>query len=358
LLYLVSGKEEFLREDFLQQLKTLMRKLPAGEHNIEEFGPGTDVRDVLAVCDVVPFLCEKRMVIARGLLSGTSRARGRARRASASAPTETPLSALLDYLPHLPDSTHLVLVEEDASTLKEVLDAHPKAVKRDFPRLRDDALPRWIVERVTRHQSRISPRAAAELAQLVGPELRRLDAEIEKLVAYVNEGDAIEVADVQTLVSGAGPDIFALHDAVAERRPVAALAAAHSLMERGDDPTELLAQLAGLIRRLLVVKELTVERRPLSREAPLFGVTSSQYLLQKLQRQAARLSVADLEQAYATLAEADILIKSGQMNAELIIELVVSSLVGVAPDQIGSRNLSDADWEAGELATRSSGTDS
>jgi DNA polymerase-3 subunit delta len=348
-LYLVSGKEEFLREDFLQQLKTLMRKLPAGEHNIEELGPGTDVRDVLAACDVVPFLCEKRMVITRGLLSGTSRGRGRTRRASTSAPAETPLSTLLDYLPHLPASTHLVLAEEDASTLKEVLDAHPEAVKRDFPRLRDDALPRWIAERVARHQSRISPRAAAELAQLVGPELRTLDAEIEKLVAYVNAGDAIDVGDVQTLVSGAGPDIFALHDAVAERRPVAALAAAHSLMERGDDPTELLAQLAGLVRRLLVVKELTAERRPLTREAPTFGVTSSQYLLQKLQRQSARLSLADLEQAYATLAEADLLIKSGQLNPELVIELVVAALVGATPDQIASGSTSGVGWKSDDL---------
>jgi hypothetical protein len=32
-LYLVGGREEFLRDQFLGDLKTLMRRLPLGEHN-------------------------------------------------------------------------------------------------------------------------------------------------------------------------------------------------------------------------------------------------------------------------------------------------------------------------------------
>jgi DNA polymerase-3 subunit delta len=329
-LYLVTGKEEFLREEFVGQLKALMRKLPLGEHNIDELGPGSSTTDVIAACDVVPFLCEKRMIIARGVTSQAGRSRARARRAAAEAPA-TPLDHLVGYVPQLPPSTHLVLVEEDAGALQALAAARPDAVRRDFPRLRDDALPRWIMERASKQQARISPRAAAELAQLIGSDLRALDSELAKLDSYVDRDAIIEVEEVRALVAGAGPDIFAFHDAVAERRPATALAAAHSLMERGDDPAELLAQLAALVRRLLVVKELAGDRRPLSREAPAFGVTSSPYLLQKLQRQAARLPVADLERAYELLSSADLAIKTGRMDPELVVELVVATLVGAAP---------------------------
>jgi DNA polymerase-3 subunit delta len=326
-LYLVSGKEELLRDEFVGQLKALMRKLPMGEHNIDELGQGASLRDVTTACDNVPFLCEKRMVIARGLVSQAGRSRGRGRRATATA--ATPLDELLEYLPRLPASTHLVIVEDDASSLQPLASVRGDAVKRDFPRLRDDALPRWIVDRTGRHETRISPRAAAELAQLVGSDLRALDSELAKLASFVDAGATVEVADVRELVAGAGPDIFALHDAVAERRPAAALAAAHGLMERGDEPAEMLAQLAALVRRLLVVKELVAEHRQLSRDAPALGLTSSPFALQKLQRQAARISSADLERSYALLCGADLAMKTGRMDSELIVELAVAGLVGL-----------------------------
>jgi len=327
-LYLVSGKEEFLREEFVGQLKTLMHKLPMGEHNVDELGPGAPIRDVVAACSVVPFLCEKRMVIARGVVSGAGRARGRARRTTTEAPS-APVDELIAYLPHLPPSTHLVLVEEEPGSFQACAAARPDAVKRDFPRLREDALPRWIIDRASKHAARVSVRAATELAHLIGSELRALDSEIEKLACYVEMGTAIDVEDVSQLVAGAGPSIFAFLDAVAERRPAPALAAAHSLLDRGDDPAELLAQLAALIRRLLVVKELASESRPLQREAPTFGLTSSSYALQKLQRQAARLPVVELERAYTLLSDADLAVKTGRMDPELVIELVVATLVGI-----------------------------
>src|SRR5436305_10273463 len=99
MLYLAAGRNEFLREEFVGQLKTLMRKLPLGEHNIDELGPGTTVADVIAASSVTPFLSEKRMVIARGVLAG-ARGRGRARartRGAAPAPPTSPIAELAEY---------------------------------------------------------------------------------------------------------------------------------------------------------------------------------------------------------------------------------------------------------------------
>ena len=51
MLYLLSGKEAFLRDEFLGQLKALMRRLPLGEHNIDEMAPPSSIRDVIAACE-------------------------------------------------------------------------------------------------------------------------------------------------------------------------------------------------------------------------------------------------------------------------------------------------------------------
>ena len=69
MLYAVTGRNEFLREEFVGQLKTLMRKLPNGEHNIDELGPTSPISAVIMACSVAPFLCEKRLIVVRGLLS-------------------------------------------------------------------------------------------------------------------------------------------------------------------------------------------------------------------------------------------------------------------------------------------------
>lgn len=335
MLYLVTGKEEFLREEFVGQLKTLMRKLPLGEHNIDELGPTAPVQDVIAHCDVTPFLCEKRMVIARGVLSEAGRRRPRrrpprGRTAAGPAELEGPVAELAAYVPHLPQPTHLVLVEEDAGLLDPIAAARPDAVKRDFARLRDDALPGWISKRASVHAGSVSPRGARELAELVGSDLRALDNEIAKLATYVDADQTIEAEDVRGLVAGAAPVIFTFQDAVAERRPAAAMAAARGLMGRGTDPVELLFQMGSLMRRLLVVKELTAQRRALTRDAPAFGLSSNSYALEKLQHQAASLSLRDLESAYLLLRDTDLAVKRGRLDPELAVELAISQLTGIA----------------------------
>lgn len=335
MLYLAVGKNEFLREEFIGQLKALMRRLPAGEHNLDEFGPNTPIRDVVAACDAMPFLCEKRMVIARGVASAGSRGRGRGRASAAKkAPDEqptTPVDELVRYVPQLPETTHLVLVEDDPATVKPLEAARPDAVKREFAPIRDDAVPGWIVERAKKCGARITPQAARDLAHQAGSELRALDREIEKLATYVDQGATIDVPDVRTLVAGTAPSIFEFQDAIAERRPATALSATRARLNHGDDPAELLAQAAGLVRRLLIVKELRTSGQQLARHAPTYGLSSSPYLLQKLERQAAAISASDLERAYLALHDADLAIKTGRRDPDLAIELAIAEIVGIGP---------------------------
>jgi DNA polymerase-3 subunit delta len=341
MLYLAVGKNDFLREEFVQQLKALMHKLPLGEHNIDELGPGTSVAEVIAASSVTPFLSEKRMVIARGVLAGSkgraSRARARTRGAGASAPPSGPAAELAAWAPNLPETTHLVIVEDDPRTVEPLESIQPAPVRRDFAVLRDDALPGWISQRATKsYKTRINPRAASELAQLAGSDLRTLDAEIAKLATYVDPGQEIGVDDVRTLVSAVGPNIFAFQDAVAEQRPAAALSAARAMMDRGTDPMELFAQIVALVRRLLVVKELARTHR-LSQDAVSFGLSSSPYAQQKLQRQAANLSSADLDRAYARMHDADMGIKTGRLEPAVAVELAITALVGLSPEEPSRR---------------------
>src|SRR5579859_324765 len=110
-VYILYGEDTFGRDEAVQSLKDRMRALPAGEHNLTELGPETSVTALRMAADVVPFLADRRMVIAYGLIGrltgrggGQRRpARGRKSPAGDTGPDE--FQQLLDYLPDLPQTT-------------------------------------------------------------------------------------------------------------------------------------------------------------------------------------------------------------------------------------------------------------
>jgi len=109
-VYILYGDDTFGRDEAVQSLKNKVRALDAGDHNLSEFGPETTVSDLRMAADVVPFLADRRMVIARGLmarLAGRSGKRRptRTRKAPNSESEPDEFQTLLNYLPHLPQTT-------------------------------------------------------------------------------------------------------------------------------------------------------------------------------------------------------------------------------------------------------------
>ncbi len=344
MIYLLYGTDEVARDEFLREkLVSRLLALPGGEFNLDRFdGRTASLADVIACCQAVPFLADKRMVIVEGL-SARGRRQGTGATAEPAedepAPVEASprgrgsrtardadLQAFWAFLPSLPESTHLVLVDERALPLPPL----PKGLlyRQEFPAPRPWELPAWITKRARARHLRLDRGVADTLAALVGPDLRRLDVELAKLALYCG-AQPVREADVRRLVAPAEANVFALLDAVAERRPGPALLALRRLLQQGQAVEALLPQLAALARRLLVAHELLAEGRSLATEGADFGLTTNQRALEKLARQAARLTAEDLDRAYALLLACDRAIKTGEAEPEVAVELLVAELAGV-----------------------------
>jgi DNA polymerase-3 subunit delta len=328
--YVLHGDDEFTRSEQLASLRERMSGLLAGDFNVTQLEvPPATVDEVLAACHAVPFLGERRLVIVRHLLEHlTARAprRSGTRKAKAQvAPEEDSLGAFLAAIQHIPLTTALVLEE---GRLDEVLVerfAGPRWVVRRFERPRGERLVSWVVQRARAHGAELEAAAARALAA-ESEDLRRLDAELSKLALYTRA--PITVADVEALVAGGELSIFALLDAVAERRRGDALAALENLLEYGQRPEAIVGQLASLLRRLLVVKELARAGAPTSAQAGAYGINPN--ALPKLVRQARELSMERLEWSLRRLLDADRASKSGATEPELALELAVADLAGKA----------------------------
>lgn len=103
---------------------------------------------------------------------------------------------------------------------------------------------------------RVDREAEARLAALLGDDARALAAEVGKLAAWVGERQVITAADVELLVTRVASDkFFALGNAVESRDLPAALGVLRRSLEDGLAVQQLLASLAGTVRRLLVEQE-------------------------------------------------------------------------------------------------------
>jgi DNA polymerase III subunit delta len=333
-VYILYGEDTFGRDEAAQTLKDRMRALPAGEHNLTEFGPEATVAAVRQAADVVPFLADRRMVFVRGLL-GRLAGRGGTPRRPAARPRKQAgaavtgldeFQALLDYLPDVPHTTSLVFVEDGRLNPESLVAAIPRgrAAVREYPRVQD--VPGWVRSRAKLIGVDLDEGAIRELAALGGSDLRRLDSELRKLADYAAD-KAVGRADVRELVVGREVAVWSLLDGLAERRADKALRALRALYSQGESPEALLGRdIAPHYRRLMVARELALASREERARVDVAALGLNPATINKWTEQAAAFDRAELERALELLLELDRQIKTGETSPEPSLELAIVQL--------------------------------
>jgi len=324
--YVFHGADDFTRAETLADFKRRLGPPDAVDLNTTMFNGRTlTLADLRHACDAIPFLAEKRLVIVTDLLTRLVPRKGR----EASAAQKEFLAALADYLPRLPDTTRLVFVEDRPLPARHPIlqMAQQEAwgyVKRfDAPEAR--TLPRWVEKRVRKHGGEIEPRAAAHLAAVVEDDLRLLDQEIVKLVTYTNAERAIVREDVDAVVPYAQAAIvFDLVDALGRRDGRTAAQTLHRLLDAGEHPLGLLAMIVRQFRLLIQVNELKAERATPRDIAQALNLHP--FPARKLYNQATHFTAAQLETVYRHLLDTDVAIKSGEIDPEAALDLLVAGL--------------------------------
>ena len=328
MLYILSGPDDFSLAQSLEKIKK-----DIGDRAILEAGTTTlDGQQVTldrlrTVCETVPFLAGKRLVIIRGLL-GRFEPRGRASRQRKTTPAnqQDEYKPLASCITQIPDSTVLVLIEGSLASNNPLLrELTGKAVVKSFPLMRDAKLRQWVQGRVSEEGGSISPQAVNLLTRLVGSNLWIMASEINKLVLFTS-GRRIEEEDVRAVVSyDQQASVFAMVDAIIDAKTEVAEQLLEQLLQRGTAPTYLLTMLARQVQMIVRAKELRKQRKPTIEIQNRLGLTS-EFALRKTLEQASRYSLPRLKEMYHRLLEADLSIKTGQYDDELALNILVAEL--------------------------------
>lgn len=329
MLYLYYGDDSFSLQQSLASLKGTVEPEELREVNVSVLdGARSRFEELAAVCDTVPFMSQKRMVIVEGLLSRFER-RGVVRGAEAAEEGREHAAAgwdsLTDYVGRMPETTDLVLVDGRLSEPNPLLrKLRTRGQVHTFPLPKEAELRQWIRRSADAKGVQIEPRAVEALADTVGGDLRSLDSELEKLSLYCH-GRAVRRQDVEALVTYAREvSIFAAVDAVVEGKPQEALRLVRRILDGGVTPARLLSLLARQVRLLVLAKDHIANGVP---RAELGGrLRLKGYPLSKTLAQEPMFTERELVQMHHRLLEADLSVKTGASEEEEALDLLIAEL--------------------------------
>jgi len=337
--YIFHGEDEFSRAEAVDRLREKLAKDDPAMADLNttildgrQLAPG----ELRHACDTIPFMADRRLVIVQGLLGRLAASRRKKKDAKLD-PDKEPawkrsfLAELGDYLPDLPPTTRLILVEtrtlppsHPILKLARTMGEDKGAFVVPFALPKDGGLPNWIRRRTSDKGGEISHEAVVMLAALVGRDLRLLDQEIEKLLVYT-DGQQITGDDVQALVSRAREaSIFDLVDSIGLRQTGRALRLLHQMLDDLAAPLYLLSMIARQIRILIQISELQCQglgEREIATRLKLHPFVTKKGLAQ-----VQNFDRAQLEDAHRRLVETDWSIKTGKTEDVLALDLLVVDL--------------------------------
>ena len=330
MLYILTGEDDFTLTQALDGIKNEIGDPAALSVSTTTLDGGEVTPEQLrTVCETVPFMSGKRLVIVDGLLARFEprnrprRQPGRTRQTTDQPDRHKPFSLILEKLP---ESTIVVLREGKISGGNPLFkELSGKATSKTFPPVKGVALSKWAQNRVTAEGGSIAPKALTLLTRLVGSDLWIMTSEIDKLILFA-KGRRIEEEDVRTVVGYAQETtVFVMIDAILDFKAELAEQSLQKLLQSGSAPSYLLTMLARQVQLIVRAKDLKNRRTPNAEIQSRLGITQ-EFILRRTLEQAARYSLPRLREVYHHILDTDIAIKTGQYGAELALTILAAEL--------------------------------
>ena len=332
MLHILIGEDDFSQKQALEDIKKSIGDAAALMSNTTVFdGRTVSPEQLRAACESMPFLAEKRLVIVEGLLEKfeAKRETGKKKSSKQAAKADEYIS-FANAVKNLPPFTELVItggkIADKNPLLQELLKFSKATV---FSTLKGPQLNQWVEKRVgaLSKGKKISPRAVALMVRLVGSDLWTMSGELDKLALFTGDRP-IEEEDVKALVSNAQEaGVFNMIDALIEQRIGPAQELLQQLFRQGMAPSQVLVMLSRQVRIIYQVKEMRAAGRQRNEIMNKLGLTSD-FVLRKAWEQAERYSPARIKEVYHQLLEADISIKTGKVEGELALDILLAEMGG------------------------------
>jgi len=309
-LYLLYGDEDYLREQFVQSLKSACIADGEEEFNCHSInGANFDMGELSAAVDAMPFMAERTLVILRSFDINKCKA--------------ADIEQLRSIVSDIPDYCTLAIILDTGYT-PDLRLAHIKVVKSagkalQFAAQSQGMLTDWVIRRFASVGKRISPQNAQHLMFLSGTLMNTLIPEITKIASYA-KGEEISLSDIEKTASRqAEANAFEMCEMLGVGRFDDAAVLLSDLLESKEHPIMLLALIGQQMRRLYAVRLAIGRNLPASEGMELSGIKHD-FIYNKTKAAANRQSLEKAAENVRLCAEYDMKMKSTGLDAEVLLK--------------------------------------
>lgn len=318
-LYLFIAEDDYIADSYIKLMKKKVAANEFAQLNENYFEAKKSVpSEVSSVCNTLPVMAEKRVVIVR----------------DRNISKYTALCAeLVKYAKNACPSTVLIVHTNDCdkrTSLYKTFNEIGKIV--EFAKLKNDALSRWIKNSFTKRNLTIADDAVRYMidASDYGQKDADIDIgyfanEIEKLALYDPSKKQITLEIVKKVFSvNINEDIFKLTDALIDGDASAAYKQIHKILYNKTVPQIVIAAIARTLRNLCISQSLYENGKSEAVIAKEYAIHP--YVVKKSIGAAKKFSKTDGLKSLLVLSKLDIMLKTGLSDADTAMLLMVEDI--------------------------------
>lgn len=319
--YLLYGEEAYLRGFYKNALKNaLVNENDTLNYSYYE-GAGTNVDEVSQLLQTLPFMADYRVVIVENsgwLSKASSDSDGEEKGAGK-------YSELIDTIKNLGSDTVVIFVEEKVDKRSKLYKAiQSKGAIEEYAPQTEEKLARWVANMAASYGKKMDLRTSMYLVSESGLDMLLLKNEVDKLVAYCLDREAITEKDVDLLCTHQITNkIFDMISAIALHRQKEALRLYYDLLALRESPFHILTLLVRQYTQMLAVKDGALKGEPASVIASKLGI--QEWLAKRYADQTRNMKLSEIKRNLEACANADESIKSGNLIDSMSVELLIVS---------------------------------
>ena len=313
--YLFYGEEDYLRR--LYEKQVIKKIIPDGDNSMDLHvtdDRGYAHETLVAVCESPPFMADRRLAVFRdtGLFAPGKK--------DETERCEKYLTAMLAV--KKPPLSVVIFSEskiDKRGKLYKLIEKSGGAAEFKTPSEKD--LANWIIDTLKKSDRRISTQAAAALVRRVR-DMNMLTTEMDKLIAYTGVGGAVTEADIELVcVKNLELKIFDMISAIGRREQARAVSMYRDLIGAKEQPLGILTLMARQFGILLRTAELSASKKSANEIAGLLKIQP--FVVYDAVKQCKLFPRERAATAYADCLETDVNIKTGRVNDETGVELLI-----------------------------------
>jgi DNA polymerase-3 subunit delta len=310
MIYLIFGKDTFRANRKLKDIIERYRKIHRSGLNLKFFDlKERSFEDFKEEFEFSPMFFEKKLFILKN-----------------ASQNQQFKEKFLKKIDKFQNSKEIILFFEEGEIRKDhFFDKIKEFAKfQEFKLLDQLKLKVWVREEFKRYNVDVDDKVVEKLAFLVGNDLWRMSEEIKKLVA-LKRGKKITENDIERVITFTlEVDIFKVIDAISMKNKKLAFQSLHSFLKRDEKYLDLFSLIKFQFRNLIKAKEL-IEKRGKNFQI-INKLNLHPFIVEKILKVLPRFTMEDLKRVYQKIFSLDLAIKTGKIEPDLALDLLLIDL--------------------------------